>query len=175
MNLKTILLLCISVCLPAVDYEAGIAKLGNEVAVALSARKDKLEISADSRLDIPAITELFKLLKPKLPADQQDMAPDAIAKIAERQAARLDAGYAESIAALRAYRIADATKAVRYMACAFRTSDSTHLDSCDAEIKTRLIFTVPVGDGQDTLRIDANVMRIGDRFLLAEISSPEFK
>lgn len=175
MHLKTIMLLCVVLCLPAVDYEAGIAKLGGEVAAALSSRKDKLEMSAEARLDIPALTELFKRLRPKLPPEQQDMAPDAIATIAERQAARLDSGYAETVAALRAYPNADATQAVRYVACAFRSSDSTRLEACDAGIEAKLIFTVPLKDGQDTLRLDAGVSRIGDRFLLTEISSPEFK
>ena len=38
MNLRTILLLCAALCLPAVDYEAGMATLGREVAAALSVR-----------------------------------------------------------------------------------------------------------------------------------------
>ena len=175
MNLKAIFLLCAALCLPAVDYEAGIAKLGNEVAAALSARKDKLEMGAGARLDIPSLTELFKQLRPKLPPDQQNMTPDAIAKIAERQSARFDSGYAETITALRAHPNADTTKAVRYIACAFRSSDSTRLETCDAEIEVRLVFTVPVKDGQDTLRLDASLSRLGDRFMLVEVSSPDFK
>ena len=174
-NLKTVLLLCAALCLPAVDYEAGIATLGSEVAAALSARKDKLELRAEARLDIPALTELFKLLRPKLPPEQQNMTAEAIATIAEQQAARFGSGYTETITALRAYPNADATKPVRYMACSFRSPDSTRLDTCDAEISAKLLFTVPVKDGQDTLRLDANVSRIGDRFVLVEVNSPEFK
>lgn len=175
MNLKTMLLFCAALGLPAVDYETGIAKLGNEVAAALSARKDKLEMSAEARLDVPSLTELFKQLKPKLPPEQQNMAPDAIAKIADRQTASFDTGYTETITALRAYPNADTTKAVRYIACAFRSSDSTRLDTCDAEIEATLVFTVPVKDGQDTLRLDASLSRLGDRFMLVEVSSPDFK
>lgn len=175
MNLKTILLLCAALCLPAVDYEAGIAKLGNELAVALSARKDRPAMSAEARLDIPALTELFKQLRPKLPPEQQNMAPDAIAKMAEQQAARFDAGYTETITALRAYPNADTTKPMRYLACAYRSSDPTRVGTCDAEITATLVFTVPIKDGQDTLRLDAHVSRLGDRFMFVDVSDPEFK
>lgn len=169
-----LLLLCTCLCLPAVDYEAGIARVGGVVAAALTARQDKLDPGKEARLDAAAVAEMFKLLKEQLPAEQQNLGAEALARIADTQAQRMAKGYAKVLKALKDRQDADPSRPLRYLGCAFEVEVDNRNQACDSSISVEMALALPVKDGQVVLRVDATMTRIGDRFLLQTVGSPAF-
>jgi len=175
-----LLLLLFAGILAAADHDAVIARLGTALAASFAKPGDTCVLGAGQLVDAEALQTVQNAIRARIAGTQHELPPEKLAETAKDMQERLQRNHAALLKELRDL-LADKEKGggdpanlarLAYRGATYRIVSEFSAGDADGRITAKLLFALPDGeDRQRLVTLEAGLMRVGDRCILAHLGS----